>query len=70
MHAAKTDSDLKKAHELMLWVVKRALPTGILPEQIHPMTGEALSVSPLTWSHAEFVEVVVDYLKKTKELSA
>ncbi|HLD86669.1 MAG TPA: glycoside hydrolase family 15 protein [Candidatus Nanoarchaeia archaeon] len=66
--SAKTLLDLEEAKNLMTWVVDRALPTGIIPEQIHPATGEPLSVSPLTWSHAEFVELVVDYLGKRKQL--
>ncbi len=37
-------------------------------EQIHPLTGEHLSVSPLTWSHATVVTVVQDYLEKYKAL--
>ena len=68
VHCAKRAQDLEKAKEVMRWVVLRALPTGIIPEQIHPATGEPLSVSPLTWSHAEFVELVVDYLGKREEL--
>ncbi len=33
-----------------------------MAEQIHPITGEPLSVSPLTWSHAAFVSRVERYL--------
>ncbi|HRF59920.1 MAG TPA: hypothetical protein PLH94_08410 [Fimbriimonadaceae bacterium] len=33
--------------------------TGVLPEQLDPDTGAHLSVSPLTWSHAEFVNTVL-----------
>ena len=35
-----------------------ALPSGVLAEQIDPYTDAPLSVSPLTWSHAEFVSAV------------
>jgi oligosaccharide amylase len=69
VNAAKTLEELEKAVEIMEWVLKRALPTGILPEQLHPVTGEPLSVSPLTWSHAEFVELVLDYLAKRSALA-
>jgi GH15 family glucan-1,4-alpha-glucosidase len=69
VHSSKTAEDLEKAKNLMHWVTKRALSTGILPEQIHPTTGSPLSVSPLTWSHAEFVELVIDYLSKKRQLS-
>lgn len=44
------------------WAVDRAESIGVLAEQYHPETGEPLSVSPLTWSHAEFVETVLELL--------
>ena len=34
-----------------------------MAEQLHPFTGEPLSVSPLTWSHAAFVASVERYLR-------
>jgi GH15 family glucan-1,4-alpha-glucosidase len=40
-----------------------------MPEQVHPETGEPLSVAPLTWSHAEFVATVLNYLEKKQSLS-
>lgn len=49
-----------RAEELIDWAAKRAHPTGILPEQVHPETGETLGVSPLTWSHAEFIQAALD----------
>ena len=58
---------MEKARAIMKWVTKSALPTGILPEQLHPYNGDPLSVSPLTWSHAEFVDLVVDYIEKMKK---
>lgn len=65
---ATTEADLAPAMELLQWVVRRALPSGVLAEQVHPYTGEALSVSPLTWSHAEVVQTVVDYLDRVSHL--
>ena len=35
-----------------------SLPSGVMAEQIHPFTGVPVSVSPLVWSHAEFVIAV------------
>jgi GH15 family glucan-1,4-alpha-glucosidase len=66
--AAKNKKDLKDAIEILEWTVKRALPSGVLAEQIHPATGEPLSVSPLTWSHSTFVAAVNNYLRKEKVL--
>ncbi len=52
---ARDEKELNGAVEIMKWVTRYALPSGVLAEQIHPMTGEPISVSPLTWSHATFV---------------
>lgn len=41
---------------LLEWTVRVAGPTMVLPEQIHAETSEPLSVSPLVWSHAEYLE--------------
>jgi glucoamylase len=52
---AQDEKDLTPALEIMKWVCDHALPSGVLAEQINPLSGEAISVSPLTWSHATFV---------------
>ena len=59
---ARTVDDLSRARELLEWVCDHALPSGVLAEQVHPYTGKPMSVSPLTWSHAAFVESVNQYL--------
>jgi GH15 family glucan-1,4-alpha-glucosidase len=66
---AETLADLKKTRDELLWVCERALPSGMLSEQLNPYSGEQLSVSPLVWSHAELILTVFDYLKKYKKLS-
>ncbi|MFN2392366.1 MAG: glycoside hydrolase family 15 protein [Pyrinomonadaceae bacterium] len=65
---AETKEDLKGVLEILEWSVKYALPSGVLAEQVHPLTGEAVSVSPLTWSHSTFVATVMNYLRKLKTL--
>lgn len=60
--------DLKEAVPLLEWVADRCLPSGVLAEQVHPYSNEPLSVSPLTWSHATLVQVVLDYLEKKTAL--
>lgn len=65
---AQCREDLAAARELIEWVVRYSLPTGIMAEQVHPYTGEPLSVAPLTWSHATFVQVVGDYGRRWCEL--
>ncbi len=65
---AKSKKDLKGALEILEWTTKRALPSGVLAEQVNPLTGEPVSVSPLTWSHSTFVATVANYLQKLKSL--
>lgn len=67
---ARNKEDLAQARALMDWVVKSATTTGILAEQLHCYTGEPLSVAPLTWSHATFVETVLLYVEKEAKLNA
>ncbi len=64
---AKSKKDLRGALEILEWTAKRALPSGVLAEQVNPETGEPVSVSPLTWSHSTFVATVANYLNKAKE---
>ncbi|MGA9192808.1 MAG: glycoside hydrolase family 15 protein [Anaerolineales bacterium] len=59
---AHAKADLTSALDLLTWASDRALPSGILAEQVNPYDGSPLSVSPLTWSHAEFVTAVHLYL--------
>lgn len=68
IRAAKKESDLDRVKTLLQWVVSHALPSGVLSEQLHPYTGMQLSAAPLTWSHAEFVITVTEYLEKLEEL--
>ena len=65
---AKSESELKQAYPWIDWVVLHALPSGILSEQFNPYTGEEISAAPLTWSHAEFIFTVIQYLEKHKDL--
>lgn len=67
---AKKVGDLKRAYELLEWTCAHATKSGVLAEQMHPNTGEHLSTAPLTWSHAEFVITVDEYIKKHKQLKS
>lgn len=66
---AQCPADLERAEEAIRWALAHALPGGALPEQIHPLTGAALSVAPLTWSHATMVDVLLDLAARKRELS-
>jgi GH15 family glucan-1,4-alpha-glucosidase/ferredoxin len=65
---AQNVAHLQEALPLLEWVATHATSSGLLAEQIHPLTGKPISVSPLTWSHATFVATVVKYLEKLEEL--
>lgn len=62
------EADLDEALKLLEWVADHALPSGVLAEQVNPHTGEPLSVSPLTWSHAQFVSAVIGFLEKRQRV--
>ena len=68
--SARSEADLKRAMDTMEWVVERALPSGVLAEQIDPLTGAHVSVSPLTWSHSTFIATACKYLSKLAEVTA
>lgn len=68
--AARTLEELERAVEILEWVVERALPSGVLAEQVDPLTGRPVSVSPLTWSHSTVVATVMAYLRKLEALLA
>jgi GH15 family glucan-1,4-alpha-glucosidase len=67
--AQKVD-ELKKGLDILAWVTKYSLPSGILAEQLNPYDASPISVSPLVWSHAEFVIAVCEYLEKYQQLTS
>ncbi|TLS36310.1 glycoside hydrolase family 15 protein [Pseudalkalibacillus caeni] len=67
---AKKVEDLKEAKKIFEWTRTHALPSGILPEQLHPYSGKPLSVAPLTWSHSTYVDVMNDYFEKYTALTS
>jgi glucoamylase len=67
---AATEAELGAALEPLRWAAVRATSAGLMPEQLHPLTGSPLSVTPLTWSHAAFVSAVHDYLDRLALLAA
>jgi glucoamylase len=65
---AQNFEELQEAIPILEWVASRALPSGVLAEQVHPFTDQPLSVSPLTWSHAAFVATILEYINKVGEV--
>lgn len=56
---AASRTDLEAPLAKLRWCLAWASESGYLAEQLHPETGEPLSVSPLTWSHAEFLRTAL-----------
>lgn len=57
--------DRSGAEDRLEWTMNCMLESGALPEQIHPDTKQHLSVEPLVWSHAEFINTLLDLVKPT-----
>ena len=68
--AARQRADLRPALDLLHWVESKRLSSGLLPEQLHPFSGEPLSVAPLAWSHAAFVSCVLAYVARYRALTS
>jgi GH15 family glucan-1,4-alpha-glucosidase len=54
------------ALKILNWIKSHAMPTGMLSEQIDPVDGAFISPAPLTWSHAEYVSTLIDFVGKIK----
>jgi len=67
-NVASSEKDLEEPLNILEWVADHALPSGILAEQVHPVTGKPLSVSPLTWSHATFVASTRRIMRKLSRI--
>ncbi len=65
---AKNENDMGPVKDYLRWAHQNGISSGLFTEQVHPHTGEPLSVSPLTWSHAFYVLTVIEYLEKLSEL--
>ena len=64
-----TVEELEEALPLLEWTARRAARSGVLAEQFNPYTGEPISVSPLTWSHATIVTAALEYVRKHAALT-
>ncbi len=50
----------QKALEIIDWAKSHALSSGVMGEQLDPITNELISPAPLTWTHAEYVATLLD----------
>ncbi|MEK7603283.1 MAG: glycoside hydrolase family 15 protein [Patescibacteria group bacterium] len=51
----------ERAKQILDWAHDHKLSTGVLSEQVDPTYGNPVSVTPLVWSHAEFINTALDY---------
>jgi oligosaccharide amylase len=59
---AATDREgLANARSMIRWAEAHMGEAGTLAEQLDPANGQALSVAPLTWSHAEYILAIQHY---------
>lgn len=65
---AKSDADLDEVREVLAWCAGGAGESRMMSEQLNPYSGEPVSVMPLTWSHAEYVRTVLEYLERLDQL--
>ena len=47
--------DRERGRQILDWAIARSSATGLLAEQVDPVTGEPVWALPLTWSHAMYV---------------
>lgn len=53
-----------KTFEILEWVKSHALSTGMMAEQLDPVTNEIISPAPLTWTQAEYLSTLLDTIEK------
>lgn len=49
-----------QAERIIQWVHEHMLPSGVLSEQLLPGSNQFVSVAPLAWSQAEFINTIID----------
>jgi GH15 family glucan-1,4-alpha-glucosidase len=60
--------DIEYVKSVLNWAEKYQTSSGVLGEQIHPVTGTSLSATPLVWSHSVYVETVLMYIQKLRDV--
>lgn len=55
-----------EAKKTIEWVNAHMLSTGMMGEQIDPLTEEIIAPTPLTWSHAEYIGTLIDLLGRER----
>lgn len=66
---AQYESDIgntQKTFEILDWVKSYALSTGMMAEQLDPVTQQIVSPAPLSWSQAEYLSTLLDTVAEQK----
>ena len=56
------NGEREEAMKILSWVKSKAMQTGVMAEQLDPITDKIVSPAPLTWTHAEFVSTLLDLI--------
>jgi len=60
------NGETDKARAILDWAKAHQSKTGVMGEQVDPVTNEIVSPAPLTWSHAEYVTTLLNFIKLRK----
>ncbi len=66
MWLAQYDADtdnIGETFKILDWVKDHALSTGMMAEQIDPVTNVSISPAPLAWTQAEYLSTLLDTIK-------
>jgi GH15 family glucan-1,4-alpha-glucosidase len=55
-----------KALAILDWAKDHSMSTGVMSEQVDPVTHQIISPAPLTWTHAEYASTILDIVAKQK----
>ena len=58
--------NVDEAHSAIQWINRHIMPTGMMGEQIDPLTEDVIAPAPLTWSHAEYVSTLIDVINQRR----
>ncbi len=56
-----------KALAILDWAKSHAMDSGVMAEQIDPVSNQIISPAPLTWTHAEYISTLLNLVKKTNK---
>jgi len=58
--------NFESAKSIINWINDHMISTGMMGEQISPLTNEVIAPAPLTWSHAEYIGTLIDLLGRER----